>query len=128
LGLDIEGKRSFREILKQLVEKEKISVIITSHDVNDMKKICDKIMFIHKGKKLWEYQNAEFEEMLDGYKILVSKRKIEPFTGLKLIESDDKSFRYLAGQEQLSVIEGSLEGDYRLESPTLEDILYEYYI
>ncbi len=38
-GLDIEGKRQFRDVLRRLVDWQRLSVLITTHDVNDMQKL-----------------------------------------------------------------------------------------
>ena len=61
LGLDIERKRQFREVLRNLVQNKKISVIITTHDINDMEKLCSRFLMICHGEKVLDLSNYEFE-------------------------------------------------------------------
>ena len=49
-GLDANGIREFRIMLKQLAYKEGISILISSHILGEMENLCDNIIIIDKGK------------------------------------------------------------------------------
>lgn len=49
-GLDANGIREFRMMLKQLAYKEGISILISSHILSEMENLCDMIAIIDKGK------------------------------------------------------------------------------
>ena len=49
-GLDANGIREFRMMLKQLAHKEGISILISSHILGEMENLCDNIIIIDKGK------------------------------------------------------------------------------
>ena len=49
-GLDANGIREFRMMLKQLAYREKISILISSHILGEMENLCDNIVIIDKGK------------------------------------------------------------------------------
>ena len=51
IGLDPIGSKNLREIILEL-KKAKKSILITSHDMWDIEKLCDRIAFIEKGKLL----------------------------------------------------------------------------
>ncbi|MGL5085534.1 MAG: ABC transporter ATP-binding protein [Clostridium sp.] len=49
-GLDPIVKRKFMKILLDEVYERKTTVIISSHNLSDLETICDKVVFIDKGK------------------------------------------------------------------------------
>ena len=49
-GLDANGIREFRMMLKELAYKEKISILISSHILGEMENLCDMVAIIDKGK------------------------------------------------------------------------------
>ncbi len=49
-GLDANGIREFRIMLKQLAYKEGISILISSHILGEMENLCDNIIIIDKGR------------------------------------------------------------------------------
>lgn len=49
-GLDPVAKKTFLEKLVEEVEKENIGVLISSHNLNDLEKLCDTITILDKGK------------------------------------------------------------------------------
>lgn len=127
LGLDIEVKRIFREILRKLVEVEKISIIMSSHDVNDMEKICNRIIFLNKAKVLWEHTTEELSQNVEKYKLLITDKTIEPISQMTLLESSENASRYLVPVEEIEKIVLQPEISYRWCNATLEDTLYAYY-
>ena len=49
-GLDANGIREFRMLLKTLAFKENICILISSHILGEMENLCDNIAIIDKGK------------------------------------------------------------------------------
>ena len=49
-GLDANGIREFRMLLKTLAFKENIGILISSHILGEMENLCDNIAIIDKGK------------------------------------------------------------------------------
>ncbi|MGA8165408.1 MAG: ATP-binding cassette domain-containing protein [Waddliaceae bacterium] len=49
IGLDVVGKVRFRTLLKQWQEEEKGTLLLTSHDVNDVEALCGRAVLINKG-------------------------------------------------------------------------------
>ncbi|PYZ98159.1 bacitracin ABC transporter ATP-binding protein [Alteribacter lacisalsi] len=49
-GLDPAGIREMREYLKRLAKEENICVIVSSHLLSEMEKMCDRVAVIHKGE------------------------------------------------------------------------------
>ena len=50
IGLDIDGKYAIRKFIKDINVEYKTTVILTTHDLDDIKELCDRIMIINGGK------------------------------------------------------------------------------
>ena len=62
-GLDPVAKEEVLEMLFDFTREEDHSILISSHIVSDLEKLCDYIAFIHKGKLiLMEEKDKLFEE------------------------------------------------------------------
>lgn len=51
-GLDPVGRKEFKQILKELNE-EGVTIFFSSHIVSDVEEICNKVVFIEKGKLIY---------------------------------------------------------------------------
>lgn len=51
-GLDPAGIRELREFIHHLVQKENMSVFISSHLLSEVQMICERVAIIHKGKMI----------------------------------------------------------------------------
>ena len=49
-GLDPEGIKEIRDLLKKLVKKEKTAVLISSHNLLELETICTDVCIIQKGE------------------------------------------------------------------------------
>ncbi len=49
-SLDVEVAKYIRDFLLSEREKSKISIVITSHNMNEVEQLCDRVMVINKGK------------------------------------------------------------------------------
>lgn len=50
IGLDIVMKEKVRNLIKEINEKSNATVFLTSHDVGDIEKLCDRVIIIDKGQ------------------------------------------------------------------------------
>ena len=50
IGLDIVVKERVRNLIKEINEKDNVTVFLTSHDVSDIEKLCDRVIIIDKGR------------------------------------------------------------------------------
>ena len=54
VGLDILAKASIRSLLRTLIEEEGVTLLLASHEVNDIEQICDRVILIDHGKILFD--------------------------------------------------------------------------
>jgi len=75
VGLDPIGKEIFKNIIIQKAREEKVGILFSSHDLEDVEEICDRIVLIDSGEKkfdgVMEYTKtyvAEYVSSDDGNK------------------------------------------------------------
>ena len=78
IGLDAVSKVEVRKFIKEINKKEKVTIILTSHDMSDIEALTNRLILIGKGKKL-------YDGTLSGIKKKFSKtKKLEIlFTNMK---------------------------------------------
>ena len=71
-SLDPSISKSIREIIKDYVAKTKTAVLWTSHNMKEVEEVCDRVMFLSKGKIILsgnpktlakEYGKKDLEEL-----------------------------------------------------------------
>ncbi|MCR5584033.1 MAG: ABC transporter ATP-binding protein [Lachnospiraceae bacterium] len=60
LGLDVEGKSFLTGLLLKL-KKEGCTILLSSHDLTEIEKVCDKAVFVKKGEICDEKPLSNFE-------------------------------------------------------------------
>ena len=63
IGLDVLVKDKIRKFIRELNAEKKTTVILTTHDMNDIDQICNRIIMIDKGRILSDCSLSEFKEM-----------------------------------------------------------------
>ncbi len=114
-GLDPEERMRFKLLVGKLKRKGVISVIST-HIVEDVEAVCDKIIVLHKGKLLREGTAEEIVSLAEGrvYTLPMeeSERLRQPYEAVRISVRD--------GLEQLHVI-SALPQEASPAEPSLED-------
>lgn len=54
IGLDVVVKERVRKAIKEINEKYNTTIILTTHDLNDIEELCSRIIIIDKGKKIYD--------------------------------------------------------------------------
>lgn len=61
-GMDPQGMREFRDLVKRLVQERNLTVIISSHILEELSKIANRFGVIENGKLIKEFDNVEIEK------------------------------------------------------------------
>ncbi len=54
IGLDVVVKENIRNAIRTINEQEGTTVILTTHDLSDIELLCERIVMIDKGKKVFD--------------------------------------------------------------------------
>lgn len=81
IGLDVISQKSVRNFLRDYNRKHKVTILLTSHYMADIKELCERVIVIHKGTKIYDGALARLESSSG------SRRKIITF--LPALEAQD---------------------------------------
>lgn len=145
IGLDVAMKSKIREMILELNRKKNTTVILTTHDMGDVDALCQRIVIIDKGKKLYDNDIEHLKKFFGAYRTL----KVRPRENVKeaveklasqlssfdvSITSDDTWISILVNEEQvriMKVLEAVQEvinvRDMQLEEISTEDVIKKIY-
>ena len=73
IGLDLLSQQKIREFLKIYNERQKTTVIITSHYMADIEALCDRAMIINQGHLVYDGKLGEINQLFGRRKLLSVK-------------------------------------------------------
>ena len=139
IGLDSISKLKVREFIKEMNKESKLTVILTTHDINDIDALTNRIILIGKGRKLYDgsfeaikekysksvtvtVQMAELydEVQIDGYdtiningfEVVLRNKEETEFSYVKLVQKLEKNYKIV---------------DISTKALELEEVIYNLY-
>lgn len=87
IGLDIVAQNEIRKFLREYNKKWESTIVLTSHNIDDITEVCNKLMLIEQGKM---YYSGTINNFMDQYggkiaKITVSKNVDELISKAKVL-------------------------------------------
>ncbi|MGR6008324.1 ABC transporter ATP-binding protein [Bacillus cereus] len=64
-GLDAQGIRDMRTMIKELAEKEKIGLLISSHILHELEQVCTRFLILNKGKLLLDCNRENLDQEIE---------------------------------------------------------------
>lgn len=64
IGLDVISQKNIREFLKKYNKEKKVTIILTSHYMEDVEALCERVIIINHGKKIYD---GSLPELLSQY-------------------------------------------------------------
>jgi ABC-2 type transport system ATP-binding protein len=68
--LDVSVKAKIRSVIKELNQTQKITIILTTHDLGDIEALCKRIIIIDKGKILFDGPIQRVNQLFGSYRTL----------------------------------------------------------
>ena len=62
IGLDVVAKEKIREFIKYMNKTEQTTIIFTTHDMQDVEKVCERLIIIDLGKKIFDGSIDEIKQ------------------------------------------------------------------
>ncbi len=139
IGLDVVSQRAVRLFLRDYNRRHRVTIILTSHYMADIKELCERVVVIHKGTKIYDGALDRLEAGSD------SKKKIIRFVPKDAAFSeswrsnygatrrdDDGSFTLRVSSDDVVAVAQEVLGagpvaDITIEDVPLEDVIAELF-
>lgn len=127
LGLDVVSQQAIREFLRQLHDEEGTTVLLTSHYMQDVQALCDRVIVINHGEKI-------FDDTLDALgKTFGDRRRIvlrfrDPVAQSDLAkygdvsEAPDDAMAIDVPREETPTIAAAILQQFPVEEISIEDV------
>jgi ABC-2 type transport system ATP-binding protein len=72
IGLDVVAKARIREFLLAINAERGVTVLLTTHDMDDVEALCPRMLIIDHGRKLYDGSVASIRERFGGERTLIA--------------------------------------------------------
>lgn len=62
IGLDVVVKENIRKAIKSVNNEYNTTVLLTTHDMGEIEELCNRIIIIDKGEKIYDGEKREFKD------------------------------------------------------------------
>jgi ABC-2 type transport system ATP-binding protein len=71
IGLDVVAKEKIRLFIREINRERGVTVILTTHDMQDIEKICERMILIDKGRVIYDGPVSQIKERFGKMRTLV---------------------------------------------------------
>jgi ABC-2 type transport system ATP-binding protein len=135
IGLDVVAKQRVRDFLVEINRDEGVTVLLTTHDLGDIERLCNRLLVIDHGKLIWDGRIADLKERYGAERTLIVDLE-EPVAPLELegarVERVDGPrqwlrFRGSAAELTARVAAATRIVDLQIAEPDIEEIVRRIY-
>ncbi len=128
--------------VKEINKEKKTTVILTTHDLNDIEDVCDRIILLDKGQIIYDGSKQKFKDTYGKYVIaeLIINNKTEKLSknidlkNIEILEETERKLKMKFSHEEITIVKIMDEiskycdiEDIHMKESELEDILKEIY-
>src|SRR5579883_31861 len=73
IGLDVVAKARIREFLLEINRTRGVTVLLTTHDMDDVEALCPRMLIIDHGRKLYDGTDANIRARFGGERVLLAQ-------------------------------------------------------
>ena len=138
VGLDSVSKLIFREFIREINKERGLSVILTTHDMDDIEALCKRVMVIGKGQILSDGPLSALRNQISPERLLIVdfETEISQLEGIQaaVLENDGHRARLSFNPNQISASELIAQvsalhpvRDLFVENPPIEETIARLY-
>ena len=138
IGLDVVAKERIRQFILHMNRQRGTTVILTTHDLSDVEKLCERVLIIDHGQLLFDGRLDALRERFGGKRELVvdfaQEYKEVDVEGAQVAERDGTrvTYRFERDVVTASALIGRLSARYRIRDlavrePEIEDTVRRIY-
>jgi ABC-2 type transport system ATP-binding protein len=127
IGLDVVAKQRIRDFIQFINQERKTTILLTTHDISDVAKLCERVLIIDHGKILYDGKLASLLAEYGGHRLL-SVEFAENYPNpiledAKIIKSDGNQVVYSFERKQVSAsrLINRLSASFRIADLEVQD-------
>ncbi|MEL7563546.1 MAG: ATP-binding cassette domain-containing protein [Dehalobacterium sp.] len=127
IGLDVVAKERMRTFIQEINRERGVTVILTTHDMSDIEKLCKRMILIDSGQVMYDGELSRIREMFGRERVLIVdlEGETESFsiTGAEMIkqEGNRKWLRFSRDKVTASQLISQISEQYEIKDLTIKD-------
>ena len=138
IGVDVVGKETIRQFIRELNEKDNITMIFTTHDMQDIEKVCDRLIIIDEGSIIYDGELSGIREKFGTTRQLdvefLQDYDIAPIEHVEVVPLDGRKKRFVFENRDVKIDElmNTLLAKYsirdiNISEPEIESLIRKIY-
>jgi ABC-2 type transport system ATP-binding protein len=136
IGLDVVAKQRVRDFLVEINREDGVTVMLTTHDLGDIERLCNRLLVIDHGSLIWDGGIPELKERYGGERTLVIDLE-EPAPPLVVegavvdrVDGPRQWLRFKGSASEITsrVAEAARLVDLQVQEPDIEEIVRRIYM
>ena len=135
IGLDAIAQKQIRLFLKEINEKYGVTILLTSHYMEDIISLCKRVVVINHGNKIYDGElnylleiHKEFKQV----KVTFAQYTRITIKNCEILEEDDSSIKFRVQKEQMANVLSDIMRaqdvlDINIEEEGIEDLISKIY-
>lgn len=127
IGLDVVAKERIRRFIHYINKERQTTVLLTTHDMQDVEKLCRRVMIIDQGKLLYDGALETLQNRFGGKRELIvdmAEAYASPVVeGAQIVEQSAERITYQFDRQELSASEliGRISAKYRIQDLSVRE-------
>ncbi|MBA4495321.1 ATP-binding cassette domain-containing protein [Paenactinomyces guangxiensis] len=138
IGLDVVAKKRMREFLKEMNEKQKKTILLTTHDMDDIEYLCNRVIVINHGKIILDGTLKQLQKLIGLPSMIHIKYKNHPLekplplSEKVVVRGDEVTILYDRNKTSVPALLAQVSSwgellDIQMTEPGIEEIIQRIY-
>jgi len=138
IGLDVAVKERIRDFIRKMNEEKDITVMLTTHDIGDIEDLCERIVVLDAGKKIYDGSLDKLVNRFSSRRLVMQINRPEEFDlevdGVKEIKTTEEGLEVVFDREVISasdlmriILEDYDVQDFQIREPDIEEVVKKVY-
>lgn len=138
IGLDVVAKDRIRHFVKEINKEKETTIILTTHDMDDIEQICKRLIMIDMGQVIYDGLLDNFKEKYSGGNIIIAEFTEEisgiPDSRFRIIREEGPKKWIDFEKDEISIAEAVTYitrnysiMDFHIEEPDIEEVVRGIY-
>lgn len=138
IGLDVAVKERIRGFIRKMNRKKDVTVMLTTHDMDDIEDLCDRVVVLDDGKKIYD---GDLDALIDRFtsrRLVIDLKNLNGFdierNGVEEVELEDNRAEIVFNREKVSaadlmseILEKYEVVDFRIKEPDIDSVVKKIY-
>lgn len=138
IGLDVAVKEKIRDFIRKMNREKDITVMLTTHDMEDIEDLCDRVVVLDEGRKIYDGDLDQLVNSFSSRRVIIDLKDPEGFDpdmkGVNELKKENGHIEIVFNREKLSAADLMSEIlseydviDFEIREPDIDSVVKKIY-